>query len=113
MSKSFLKRVVDSKDTASSKRFITLIIASHFVIASFVILYLVYYVVVYLPEGKVDKALLSSLERILQYDFYIILSGLGLITSEGLVTIISGGIKPRVNESPEGYDPPNNNQPTA
>ena len=31
-----------------------------------------------------------ALEKILQYDFYIILSGLGFITSEGLLSIILG-----------------------
>lgn len=90
MKKSFLSRVLDSKETASSKRLITLIIASHFVLASFAILFLVCYISLVLPKGVVDMSLLSSLEKILQYDFYIILSGLGLITSEGLISMILG-----------------------
>lgn len=90
MKQSFLKRALDSKDTASSKRLITLIIALHFVVASFAILFLVCYIALVMPKGIVDLTLISSLEKILQYDFYIILSGLGFITSEGLLSIILG-----------------------
>jgi len=90
MKQSFLKRVLDSKDTASSKRLITLIIALHFALASFAILFLVCYIALVMPKGIVDLTLISSLEKILQYDFYIILSGLGFITSEGLLTMILG-----------------------
>lgn len=86
--KSFLARILDSNDTASSKRFITLVIASHFVLASFAILFLVCYVVLVLPKGKVDPQLMAALQTILEYDFYIILAGLGIITSEGLLTIL-------------------------
>jgi hypothetical protein len=88
MQKSFIKRILDSNDTASSKRFITLVIASHFIVASFAILFLVCYVVLVLPKGKVDPQLMAALETILEYDFYIILAGLGIITSEGLVSMI-------------------------
>jgi hypothetical protein len=88
MQKSFIKRILDSNDTASSKRFITLVIASHFIVASFAILFLVCYVVIVLPKGKVDPQLMKALETILEYDFYIILAGLGIITSEGLVSMI-------------------------
>ncbi len=102
MQKSFIKRILDSKDTASSKRFITLVIASHFIVASFAILFLVCYVVVALPKGKVDPQLMAALQTILEYDFYIILAGLGIITSEGLVSMIvnraTGGSLP--NEEP-------------
>ncbi len=88
MQKSFIKRILDSNDTASSKRFITLVIASHFIVASFAILFLVCYVVLVLPKGKVDPQLMAALQTILEYDFYIILAGLGIITSEGLVSMI-------------------------
>lgn len=83
--KTFWKRILDADDPTSSKRLITLIVALHFILASFVILFLVCYVIMYLPKGKVDKDLLTSLGNILEYDFYIILSGLGFITSEGVV----------------------------
>jgi hypothetical protein len=88
MKKSFLSRVLDSKETASSKRLITLIIALHFVVASFAILFLVCYICLKIPTGTVNLTLISSLEKILQYDFYIILSGLGIITSEGLLSML-------------------------
>lgn len=86
--KSFLQRIIDSKETASSRRFITLVISAHFVIASFAVLFLVCYMTVVLPKGRVDNNLLLVLEKILEYDFYIILSGFGIITSEGLISII-------------------------
>lgn len=103
--KPFLQRILDSRETASSRRFITLIIAAHFVIASFAILFLVCYMTVVLPKGRVDNNLLLVLEKILEYDFYIILSGFGIITSEGLVSII---MKRTYNEQPPPppMDPP-------
>jgi hypothetical protein len=104
MEKPFIRKILDSKDTASSKRFITLVIASHFIVASFAILFLVCYVVVALPKGKVDPQLMKALETILEYDFYIILAGLGIITSEGLVSMI-------VNKGTSGALPSNEEPP--
>ncbi len=86
--KQFWKSILNANDTNSSKRLITLIISLHFILASFVILFLVCYVIMYLPKGKVEKDLLVTLGDVLEYDFYIILSGLGFITSEGLVKMI-------------------------
>jgi hypothetical protein len=83
--KQFWKSILNANDTNSSKRLITLIISLHFILASFVILFLVCYVIMYLPKGKVEKDLLVTLGHVLEYDFYIILSGLGFITSEGVV----------------------------
>ena len=100
MQKSFIKRILDSNDTASSKRFITLVIASHFIVASFAILFLVCYVVLVLPKGKVDPQLMAALETILEYDFYIILAGLGIITSEGLVSMIVNKTTGGTNQEP-------------
>ena len=85
MNKQFWKNILNAEDPTSSKRLITLLVALHFIMASFVILFLVCYVVMYLPKGKVEKDLLDSLGKVLEYDFYIILSGLGFITSEGIV----------------------------
>jgi len=111
--KSFLRKIIDSKETASSRRFITLVIAAHFVLASFAILFLVFYMVVSLPKGKVDVTLLQTLETILEYDFYIIVSGLGIITSEGLLSILmrkNGGSAADIIQPPpppqEYYPPP-------
>jgi len=81
----FWRSIINAEDPTSSKRLITLLVSLHFIMASFVILFLVCYVVMYLPKGKVEKVLLDSLGKVLEYDFYIILSGLGFITSEGVV----------------------------
>jgi hypothetical protein len=86
--KQFWNSILNADDTNSSKRLITLVVALHFILASFVVLFLVCYVIMYLPKGKVEKDLLVTLGNILEYDFYIILSGLGFITSEGVVKMI-------------------------
>lgn len=80
----FWKQIISSQDTASSKRLVTLVIALHFIIASFFILFVSAYVIFYLPKGKVDLDLLGLLKQVLEYDFYIILSGLGFITADNL-----------------------------
>lgn len=56
--------------------------------ASFAILFIAFYVIFYLPKGKVDKDLLDLLKEVLQYDFYIILSGLGFITADNMGQIM-------------------------
>ena len=84
----FWSRILDGNDTFSSKRLITLVVAAHFILSSFVILFFATYVILYLPKGKVELELLNALKQVLEYDFYIILSGLGFVTSEGLVSII-------------------------
>jgi hypothetical protein len=48
----------------------------------------------YLPKGKVEPVLLDALGKVLEYDFYIILSGLGFITSEGVVKMFISKNKP-------------------
>lgn len=85
--KKFIKDIISSTDTASSKRLVTLIIAFHFIIASFVTLFFVFYLIVYIPRGTVNKDLLSMLGKILEYDFFIILAGLGFITAEAMGNI--------------------------
>lgn len=111
--KSFWKSILNANDTNSSKRLITLIVALHFILASFVILFLVCYVIMYLPKGKVEKDLLVALGNVLEYDFYIILSGLGFITSEGLVKmIVSKNTPPQQNYgSYNSYEPYNSMPP--
>ena len=84
----FWSRILDGNDALSSKRLITLIVAAHFILSSFVILFFATYVILYLPKGKVDPELLKALKEVLEYDFYIILSGLGFVTSEGIVQLI-------------------------
>jgi hypothetical protein len=82
--KTFWKSILASDDNASSKRLVTLIIALHFIVASFATLFIAFYVVFYLPKGRVEVSLLDMLKQIMEYDFYIILSGLGFITAENM-----------------------------
>lgn len=84
MMKKFWTKILSSTDSTSSKRLVTLIISLHFIVASFVILFIAFYVIFYTTKGKVDAALLGMLKDVLEYDFYIILSGLGFITAESL-----------------------------
>lgn len=84
----FWKSILSSNNTTSSKRLITLIISFHFIIASFSILFIAFYVIFYLPKGKVEPQLLTLLKEVLEYDFYIILSGLGFITVDNMGQIL-------------------------
>lgn len=84
----FWSSILSSKETASSKRLVTLIISLHFIIASFAILFIAFYVIFYLPKGKVEATLLDMLKQVLEYDFYIILSGLGFITADNMGQIM-------------------------
>lgn len=84
----FWQKILSSKDATSSKRLVTLIISLHFIIASFAILFIAFYVIFYLPKGKVEPELLGLLKEVLGYDFYIILSGLGFITADNLGQIL-------------------------
>ena len=108
MKKSFWARILDSKDSTSSKRLVTLVVALHFILSSFTILFLVCYIALVMPKGKIDAALLTSFEKILEYDFYIILSGLAFVTSEGLVQMIVS--KYQQNNQQYPYYPPMFNQ---
>ncbi len=93
--KSYIKDIMSPSDTSSSRKFVTLLISAHFILASFVVLFFAFYVIIWAPKGKTDVELLSTLKLVLQYDFYIILSGLGFITSSDLVrVIISKGFNP-------------------
>ena len=104
----FWDKIISSDNPTSSKRLITLLVSLHFILASFVILFLVCYVVMYLPKGRVEKTLLDSLGKVLEYDFYIILSGLGFITSEGVVKMIVSKNTPiQNNGSYNPYEPYN------
>lgn len=78
----FLKSILSSESTQSAKRLVTLLITAHFLIAAFVILFLVCYMVVVIPKGTVNKDLIDLLAEILKDDMYVILSGLGFIGLE-------------------------------
>lgn len=75
---------MDSKDPLSVKRFIVLVVAANFILASFLLLFICFYVIFYTTKGKVDKDLLAALKDILYYDVIIITGGLGLVGIEGL-----------------------------
>jgi len=92
----FWKSVVSSDGTSSSKRLVTLIISLHFIVASFAILFIAFYVIFYLPKGKVEPELLGLLKEVLEYDFYIILSGLGFITTENMGQVMLERAKARI-----------------
>lgn len=86
--KEFLNKVLSSEDPTSSKRLVTLIMALHLIIASFVILFIAFYVIFYTTKGKVDIDLLNMLKDVLEYDFYIVLSGLGFITADNTAKLM-------------------------
>lgn len=86
--KSALRKFLSSKDPASSKRLVTLVISAHFIIASFVILFFAFYVIIVEPRGVVKPEILQLLQNVMEYDFYIILAGLGFITGENLGSIL-------------------------
>lgn len=93
--KQYMQDVISPSDTTSSRKFVTLLIAAHFIFASFVVLFFAFYVILWAPKGKTDVDLLNTLKVVLQYDFYIILSGLGFITSSDLVRVmVSKGFNP-------------------
>jgi len=80
----FLKGLLSSESTSSAKRFITLIISLHFIISSFVILFISFYVIFYLPKGRLEPDLITVLKQVLEYDMWIILAGLGFISAENI-----------------------------
>jgi hypothetical protein len=87
--KTFLNKILSSEDPTSSKRLVTLIMALHLIIASFMILFIAFYVIFYTTKGKVDTDLLAMLKDVLEYDFYIVLSGLGFITADNTVKLLT------------------------
>lgn len=80
--KKFFLEVLDGNNSTSAKRLVTLIMTLHFIIASFAILFVVIYLIFYLPKGRVDKDLLDVLKDILAHDMYVILAGFGFIGAE-------------------------------
>ena len=80
--------VLSSKDPTSAKRIVTLIMAGHFIITSFLVSFFVFYLIIYTPRGSVNKDLLNLLASIIEQDFYIILAGLGIIGVENVANIM-------------------------
>lgn len=52
----------------------------------------------YTTKGKVDRDLLAMLKDVLEYDFYIILSGLGFITVENMGQVLVEKAKAKISE---------------
>lgn len=100
--KSFWNNILSSDDPTSSKRLITLILAGIFILAQLAILFIAFYVVFYTIRGKVDVDLLHMLDKVLEYDFYIILSGLGFITVDNLGQILLEKSKAKVEQQLQG-----------
>jgi hypothetical protein len=80
----FIRELLSSESAASAKRFITLIISLHFIISSFTILFISFYVIFYLPKGRLEPDLIIVLKQVLEYDMWIILAGLGFISAENI-----------------------------
>jgi hypothetical protein len=104
MKRTFWSRILDKNDPTSSKRLVTLVVALHFILSSFTILFLVCYIALVLPKGKIDAVLIGSFEKILEYDFYIIVSGLAFVTSEGLVQMIVSKNQQNTQQYPPMYN---------
>ena len=104
MNREFWRSILSPESTTSSKRLVTLIISLHFIVASFVVLFIAFYVIFYTTKGKVDKDLLGMLKDVLEYDFYIIVAGLGFITGADMVTIVVSKNKIPKPEKEEGSD---------
>jgi len=102
----FWKNILSSRSGLSSRRLITLIISLHFILASFSILFIAFYVIFYLPKGRVEPELLSLLKQVLEYDFYIIISGLGFISADGVTTVLIERAKARATEKINNTEPP-------
>lgn len=103
----FWSKILSSTDPTSSKRLVTLVVAVFFLIAQLLTIFICFYVIFYTTKGRVDKDLLGMLRDILEYDFYIILSGLGFITAEGAMQVMVE--KFRSKRPPSIYDNPINN----
>lgn len=70
--------------------------AAHAIVTSFLVSFFVFYLIIYTPKGSVNKDLLGLLDRVLEQDFWIILSGLGFITVENMGQIMLEKSKDKV-----------------
>ncbi len=104
--KEFFNKLLDANNTKSSKRFITLLIAAHFIMASFIVLFFAFYVIVWSVKGSTNKDLLDLLSKVLEYDFWIVLGGLGFVTGEGMVKMIISKVSPLPPPPPETPEEP-------
>lgn len=88
MNFTYFRRLINENDPASLKRWVLLILSIHFMITSFLVSFFVFYLILFTPKGSVNKDLLDLLRAIFEYDFYIMVVGLGLVTTETLGHIL-------------------------
>lgn len=89
----FFQEVLNSESTASSRRLVTLIISGHFILTSFMV---TFYALVRESKAAVNERVIGLLEKILEYDFYIILVGLCFITADGFISIFIEKLRAKV-----------------
>lgn len=88
--KQFFYDLINTDNDKSSKRFIILVAMLHFIIGSFLILGLFTFVAIRPTKGDLEflKIMNEVLKAILEYDFFIIIGGLGFVTVENLGKIL-------------------------
>lgn len=102
----FWKGMLSDDESHSSKRLVTLVISLHFILASFATLFFAFFVLVYMPKGRIEPELFNLLKDILEYDFYIILAGLGFISGENMVKMYTDKAKGVITPPPPPPPPP-------
>lgn len=95
--KEFFKQILDGRNPTSAKRFITLLMAAHLIVTSFLVSFFTFYLILYVPKGSVNMTLISLLQNILDADLYIILAGLGIIGAENIGNILLEKAKAKAN----------------
>lgn len=93
--KKFLLNIIVSDNTVSSKRAITLAAAITLVICSFLIPILLTVVIFTSTKGDLEliKILAATLSDIIEKNFYMVLGGLGMISSVDLAAILKSKAK--------------------
>lgn len=95
----FFRKIIDGKDSTSAKRFITLVMAAHLIITSFLVSFFTFYLILYVPKGSVNLTLIGLLKDIIDADLTVVLAGLGLIGAENVGAVLLERTKARANAS--------------
>lgn len=99
--KKFLREVIDSNNPLSSKRLVTLIMAGQFILAGFLFMFYCFYVLFHPIKGQVEEHILESFMKILDDDFYIIVTGFGFITAEQAANVLTRKIEAKYGIKPK------------
>lgn len=102
----YWKSIISSRDPASAKRLVTIIMAGHLIITSFLISFFTFYLLLYVPKGSVNPALIDLLKLVLGYDFGIVLAGLLFITQENFGQIMLESAKAKASAAAQTGLPP-------